>query len=62
MIFCSDWQQTLPTALTTPSKNRFSALGFHPGAKTVLTLSRALGRLISSFHGNISWDPESRKE
>jgi hypothetical protein len=55
MIFCSDWQQPLPTALATSRESGSSAFGFHPGTKTVLTLSSALGRLISSFHGNISW-------
>jgi hypothetical protein len=55
MNFCSDWQQPFPTALATPSESRSSAFGFHPSTKTVLTLSSALGRLISSFHGNISW-------
>jgi hypothetical protein len=55
MVLGSDWQQTLPTTLAAPSKNRFPALGFHSGAKSVLTLSSPLGRLIGSFHGNISW-------
>jgi len=55
MIFRSDWQQPLPTALTTSSESGPPAFGFHPGTKAVLTLSRALGRLIGSFHGNISW-------
>jgi len=55
MIFCSDWQQPLPTALTTSSESGPPAFGFHPGTKAVLALSRALGRLIGSFHGNISW-------
>jgi hypothetical protein len=55
VIFRSDWQQPLPTTLATPSKSSPSAFGFHPGTKTVLTLSGALGSLVSSFHGNISW-------
>ena len=55
MIFCSDWQRPFPTALATSSESGSSAFGFHPSTKTVLTLSSALGRLISSFHGNISW-------
>jgi hypothetical protein len=55
MIFRSDWQQSLPTTLATPSESGPSAFGFHPGTKTVLTLSCALGSLVSSFHGNISW-------
>ena len=55
MVFRSDWQQPLPTTLATPSKSGSSAFGFHPGTKTVLTLSCALGSLVGSFHGNISW-------
>jgi hypothetical protein len=55
MIFRSDWQQSLPTTLATPSESGSSAFGFHPRTKTVLTLSGALGSLVSSFHGNISW-------
>ena len=55
MVFRSDWQQPLPTALTTSSESGPPAFGFHPGTKAVLALSRALGRLIGSFHGNISW-------
>jgi hypothetical protein len=54
MVFCADWQQPLPTTLATSSESCSASFGFHPGAKTVLAFSSALGRLISSFHGNIS--------
>jgi hypothetical protein len=61
MIFRSDRQQPLPPTLAAPRQRRSSTFGFHPGTKTVLTLSGALGRLISSFHGNISWILGSRE-
>jgi len=54
MIFCSNWQQPFPTTLATSSKSSSSAFSFHPGTKTVLAFSSALGRLIGSFHGRIS--------
>jgi hypothetical protein len=54
MIFSSNWQQPFPTALAPSSEASSSAFSLHPGTKTVLALSRALGRLISSFHGSIS--------
>jgi hypothetical protein len=54
MIFRSDWQQSLPTTLATPSESGSSAFGFHPRTKTVLTLSGALGSLVSSFWDSIT--------
>jgi hypothetical protein len=43
-------QQTFTTALPPARQDRATAFGTHPGAKTVLTFSCSLRRLVSSFH------------
>ena len=44
------WQQTFAAALTTAREGGASAFGPHARAKTVLTLARSFGCLISAFH------------
>ena len=44
------WKQAFATALSPACKCRATALGLHPGTKTVLTFACSLGGLISSFH------------
>ncbi len=50
--FCSFWKQALTSFTTAISKNLASGLRCHAGTEAVLTFADALGRLVSSFHGN----------
>ena len=43
-------QKSFPSALTPAREGGASALGPHPGAKTVLLLASSLGWLVSAFH------------
>ena len=43
-------QEPFATALAPARERGAAALGFHPGAKTVLAFPRAFGRLVSAFH------------
>ena len=50
MFLDAFWQQTFAAALSASCEDRPPAFGSHSGAKTVLTLPRSLGRLVSAFH------------
>jgi hypothetical protein len=43
-------KQSLAAPLSTSREDRTPAFSSHAGAKTMLTLPRSLGRLISAFH------------
>jgi hypothetical protein len=43
-------EETFAAALTAPGERRAPTLRAHARAKTVLLLSRSLGRLIGAFH------------
>jgi len=43
-------KQAFAAPLSAPCEDGAPALGSHAGAKTVLTLPRSLGRLVSAFH------------
>ena len=48
--FCALRQQTLTTALTTPSQASATLLRAHPRTKTVLTFAGAFRSLVGAFH------------
>jgi len=50
MLFDAFREQSLAAALSAPCEDRAAAFGSHAGAKTVLTLPRSLGWLVSAFH------------
>ena len=43
-------KQAFSTTLTSPTEEGTPSLGFHPCAKTELSLARALAWLIGAFH------------
>jgi hypothetical protein len=51
MNFNAFREQAFPSTLATAGQSRAAAFRFHAGAKSVLALTGALGRLISAFHG-----------
>jgi tyrosyl-tRNA synthetase len=57
--FGSSWNQPSAPALSSPGQDGSAAFRLHPGPESMLALSRALGRLIGSFHE--SWIRESRE-
>lgn len=50
MHFDADRQKPFASALAAAGKDRATAFGFHPGAKSELLFPRALRCLISAFH------------
>lgn len=44
-------QEALATALAATGERGTAAFGLHARTETVLAFARALGRLVSSFHG-----------
>lgn len=50
MPFDAFREQSFAAALSAPREDRAPAFGAHAGTKTVLTLPRSLGGLVSAFH------------
>ena len=50
MRFDAFREQSFAAALSAPREDRAPAFGAHAGTKTVLTLPRSLGGLVSAFH------------